>query len=524
MKTLASAVGLGLFVMVQMIGARPVMAGAVVSAVVTQEVRPVLVRNPHNRLFKLTVRCSEPYVVVNAMSVSLGGTDDRDDLDVLEVFRGDAFNPLVRFGNSEPVDGRRVRIAGHARLEKGDNHFWVSCRLSRDADLDHQVDATCDRIETSSGVVRPVDKSGGLKLRVGLALRRHFDDGVHTYRIAAITTSARGTLLCAYDMRRRKGRDLQEDIDIGLMRSTDGGRTWTPQQVIMDMGTWGGFPQHLNGVSDPGLIVDPATGQIWCFGVWMVGKEGNHQWNKGGSEPGFEIGKSAQFLMVTSTDDGKTWSKPQNMTRTWKKKDWILYAPSPQSGIALKDGTLVMPTQGRDEKDQYFSNLLISTDHGKTWRVSAKSSIGNTECQAVELGDGSIMLNCRTERPTKFRTVNITRDLGRTWTPHPTSRKTLIEPSCNGSTYRFDFREGGRNRHLLLFANPYSQTGRDHHSIRTSFDDGKSWPRRLLLDVGRGAGYPSLTRADDKHVGIVYEGSGAKLVFQRVSLRDLAGR
>ena len=169
-------------------------------------------------------------------------------------------------------------------------------------------------------------------------------------------------------MRRRRGKDLQEDIDIGLLRSADGGRTWGAQQVIMDMGTYSGLPQEVNGVSDPGIIVDPSTSEIFCFAVWMNGKAGTHQWNKDGSEPGFEIGKSAQFMMVRSRDDGRTWSKPQNMTRTWKDLRWILYAPSPQQGIALKDGTLVMPTQGRDAEDKHFSNLLISRDHGRSAR------------------------------------------------------------------------------------------------------------------------------------------------------------
>ena len=206
-----------------------------------------------------------------------------------------------------------------------------------------------------------------------------------------------------------------------------------------------------------------------------------------------------------------------------KKKDWVLFAPSPQQGIALADGTLVMPTQGRDEKDRFFSNLLVSHDHGKTWTVSAKASLGNTECQAVQLGDGSIMLNSRTESPTKFRTVSVTRDLGRTWTQHPTNRKTLIEPNCNGSLYRFDFRQNGRDRYVLLFANPYSQTRRENHTIRVSFDDGLTWPEEYhtLLDVGLGAGYPSLSRVDDDHIGIVYECSQSDLVFEKLSLHEL---
>jgi sialidase-1 len=319
------------------------------------------------------------------------------------------------------------------------------------------------------------------------------------------------------------GRDLQEDIDIGLLRSTDGGSTWDAQQVIMDMGTYGGMPQELNGCSDPGIIVDPATGEIFCFAVWMNGKAGKHQWNEGGSAPGYEIGKSAQFMMVRSRDDGETWTKPQNMTRTWKDPQWILYAPSPQQGIALRDGTLVMPTQGRDAQDRHFSNLLVSGDHGKTWTVSEAASFGNTECQAVQLSDGSIMLNCRTERPTKFRTIAVTRDLGRTWEPHATNRKGLIEPNCNGSTYRFDYAKDGETKSLLLFANPHSQQERTHHSIQVSFDEGHTWPKeyRLLLDEGRGAGYPSLSRVDDSHVGIVYEGSGAHLVFEKISLEEL---
>ena len=496
------------------------------SAVVTQRVHPVLVRNEHNALFRLTINAGAPFVQLRAVTVSLEGTDDRRDIDSLQLFfagENGEFNSAMPFGDAlRPVD-QNVVVRGHARLRKGENHFWLSCRLAANARLSHWVDATCRAIDTSAGRIEPTDRTDGLRKRIGIALRKHYDDGVHTYRIPALATTPRGTLLCVYDMRRRKGRDLQEDIDIGLSRSTDGGQTWEPQQVIMDQGTYGGKPQELNGVSDPGIIVDPATGEIFCFAVWMVGKEGKHQWSEDGSEPGFEIGKSAQMLMVRSRDDGLTWSAPQNMTRTWKKKEWILYVPSPQQGIALRDGTLVMPTQGRDAEDREFSNLLISRDHGAHWTVSRPASLDNSESQAVQLGDGSIMMNMRTETGQKFRTVAVTRDLGQTWVPHATNRKGLIEPNCNGSLYRFDFQQKGRDRYVLLFANPHSQTGRDHHSIQVSFDDGLHWPKenRILLDAFRGAGYPSLSRVDEKHVGIVYEGSQSHLVFQKIAIEEL---
>jgi sialidase-1 len=496
--------------------------GAELDAVTRQLARPVLIRNEHNTLLRLTVTAEEPFVQLTSITLSLEGASDLESLQFYFTGGDSGFSSEKPFGERMRANGQIV-FKGHTRLGSGANHCWLSCRVRAEADLSHKVDAAVTAVETSAGRILPRDETPLIRKRIGIALRRHWDDGVHTYRIPALATTAKGTLLCVYDMRRRMGRDLQEDIDIGLLRSTDGGRTWNAQQVIMDMGTFGGLPQELNGCSDPGIIVDPTTNEAFCFAVWMNGKAGKHQWDRDGSEPGFEVGKSAQFMMVRSTDDGRTWSKPRNMTRAWKAPNWVLYAPSPQQGIALKDGTLVMPTQGRDEQDRFFSNLLVSRDHGNTWAVSPAASIGNTECQAVQRPDGSIMLNCRTERPTKFRTVVVTRDLGQTWTPHSTNRNALIEPNCNGSLYRFDYREGDEAKSILLFANPHSQEGRTHHSIQVSLDDGETWPEghRLLLDEGRGAGYPSLSRVDDRHIGIVYEGSGSHLVFEKISIDEL---
>ena len=504
------------------------LAGAEVSARTRQRVHPVVIRNDHNALLSLTVTCEKPFVLMNSITVSLVGCDDLDDLESLQFFfasQGGSLDKTIAYGDRLAA-AKTVTFRGHARLKAGANVFWLSCRLRSKASLDHKVDATVTSVKTTVGAIVPVDETPGVRKRIGMALRKHFDDGVHTYRIPALATTTEGTLLCVYDMRRRRSKDLQEDIDIGLVRSTDGGSTWEAQRVIMDMGTYGGHPQEINGVSDPGILVDPASGEIFCFGVWMVGKAGKHQWEADGSEKGFEIGKSAQMLMIRSKDDGKSWTKPKNMTRTWKKRDWILYVPSPQQGIALQDGTLVMPTQGRNEKDENFSNLLVSKDHGKSWTVSAPASIGNSESQAVQLSDGSIMLNMRTEGPKMARTVAVTRDLGKTWTPHETNRKTLIEPHCNGSLYRFDYVVNGKKIPLLLFANPHSIKGRHHQSIQVSLDEGKTWPAkyRLLLDEGNGAGYPSLSRVDENHVGIVYEGSQSHVVFEKVAISELLGR
>ncbi len=499
-------------------------AGGLAAAAI-RPVHPLLIRNEHAPLLRIVVEVERrDDVAVTGLYFSLDGTDDLGDLDWLALFTtGDKedFSPAAALGErARPAAAIAFRV--RQALRPGKHVFWLSCRLKDTADLSHRVAAACTAIETTAGRLTPRDASPGARQRIGVALRKHWDDGVHTYRIPALATTPKGTLLCVYDMRRRMARDLQEDIDTGLSRSTDGGRTWEPVRVIMDMGRYGGLPQEQNGCSDPGIIVDPQTGEVFCFAVWMSGKPGKHQWTGDGSEPGYEIGKSAQLLMVRSRDDGRTWSRPENLTRKLKQEAWWLLAPSPQQGTHLPDGTLVMPVEGRDETGESFATVMISRDHGGTWTVGNPAFRGGNECQAAQLGDGSIMLNMRNDHE-RFRAVYVTKDLGKTWQPHESNRNTLIEPNCNGSLLRVDYEQAGERKHVLLFANPHSQTARTHHTIQVSFDDGLTWPKghHLLLDEGRGAGYPSLTRVDQRHVGIVYEGSQAHLVFEKLSLAEL---
>ncbi len=494
-------------------------------ATATQPAHPILIRNEHGSLLRIEIDVpARQEVRATAFSFSLAGTDDLTDLDALALY---ACGDKLEFSPARPLGpavspGSTLTIRAELPLVTGKNVVWLSCRLTASASLAHRVAAVCTSIETTAGTLTPRDASPGSRLRTGVALRKHGDDDVHTYRIPALATTPGHTLLCVYDMRRRMGRDLQEDIDIGLSRSTDGGQSWQPPRVIMDMGEYGGLPQEQNGCSDPGILVDHATGEIFCFAVWMNGKPGKHQWKGDGSEAGYEIGKSAQFLMVRSRDDGLSWSQPENLTRRLKRESWWLLAPSPQQGINLADGTLVMPIQGRDDHGQTFATVMSRRNHGASWTVGEPATSDGNECQAAVLSDGSIMLNIRNDRE-RFRAVYVTSDLGHTWREHETSRRGLIEPNCNASLLAVDAQLAGAKRHVLLFSNPHTQKGRTQQTIQSSLDDGRTWPtsRHHLLDEGLGAGYPSLTRIDDDHVGIVYEGSQAHLVFQRFTIAEL---
>ena len=346
--------------------------------------------------------------------------------------------------------------------------------------------------------------------------------GCHTFRIPAMVATNKGTLLAVYDMRYNSRRDLQGHMDIGLSRSTDGGETWARPVPIMDMKKFGGLPEDQNGCSDPNILVDRKTGEILVSAVWTHGKPGTHQWVGKGSEPGHSIHKSSQFMMVRSKDDGLTWSEPENWTKRLKDPKWCLFAPAPGNGINLMDGTLVMPTQGRDTTGLPFSNFMWSKDHGKSWTLSSPARDNTTECSVAELKDGSLMLNIRDNRnrkdksKTNGRAVSVTDDMGKTWKVHSSDHGALPEPVCMASLISHDLKDG---RRVLFFSNPNSKYKREKMTVRMSLDQGKTWPKSILLDQ-KGGAYSSLAMVDDRTLGILYESSVADMVFQKIKLSE----
>lgn len=355
-----------------------------------------------------------------------------------------------------------------------------------------------------------------------VVIHKQGDNNCHTFRIPGIAVTPKGTLLAVFDMRYRSRRDLQGHMDIGLMRSTDGGKTWSAPRPIMDMGEYGGLPQDQNGCSDPNILVDPSNGEVFVSAVWTHGKPGTHQWRGNGSEPGHDIKRSTQFMIVRSTDDGQTWTKPVNWTKKLKNPDWYLFAPAPGNGIAMKDGTLVMPTQGRDKDGHPFSNLMYSKDHGSSWKVSNPARTNTTECSVVQLATGQLMLNMRDNRnrnnvsSTNGRAVSVTGDLGKTWTKHSSDHNALPEPVCMASLISHQLENG---KTVLFFSNPHHKTSRKNMAVQLSLDDGKSWTRKIVLDE-KGGAYSSLVMVDKRTLGILYESSRADFVFQTIKLEE----
>ncbi|MBL8850944.1 MAG: exo-alpha-sialidase [Planctomycetaceae bacterium] len=375
----------------------------------------------------------------------------------------------------------------------------------------------------SSGAEPPVDSTTADALVTRTVLRQPGEDGVHTSRIPGLATTPAGTVVAVFDLRHQSAADLPQDIDVGMMRSTDDGETWSSVKPILDFDK--NEPGSLgNGVGDPAILVDAQTNTLFVAAIWSKGDRG---WK--GSGPGVTPDETGQVVLTTSSDDGRTWSAPINTTPHIRGREpqWRLFFCGPGNGIQLKDGTLVFAAQFREPAGPPHSCLLYSTDHGDTWTVSPPAipdEPPTSEAQVAELDDGALLLTMRDESHSGERvwarwTWNVRPD-AETKGTQPAGRwsqpwRTVADPTCMASLIRHP-------SGALLFSNPNHPSERVALTVRTSSDEGRTWSAGQLLDP-RDAMYSSMTVLRDGRIAILYETAGT-LTFARFPLEWIEQR
>lgn len=418
--------------------------------------------------------------------LSLKGTL-ADDFKAIALARAVAKDGKTTLG--EPVKGKMSRDKAMFELKdvkKGENEYELLLVANNGpkTDLRRKIVVEGKEFRIGSVVTRPDQEVTDAGRKSGF------------FRIPGIVETTKGNLVAIFDNRFNHGGDLPADITVGVSVSEDKGVTWSPITTALGYEKRsGGKP----GVGDACILVDPSNGRIWVAGL-VTPDTGHPIWSSlSGSA---DQAKCGQMALAYSDDEGKSWSKPINITPAVKRigdadtAEWGLLFQGPGAGIAMKDGTLVFPCQiwpGKDTGKKWrYGCLVYSKDHGKTWKSSKAMPWAGSESTVVETKPGTLLFNTREGSLTA-----ITKDLGETWEKFDTNPRIRV-CFCQSALVKLGDE--------LFFSTPDSGR-REKMTVRRSIDGGKDWTRKLCYDPRSCAGYSSLCTVGDDSVGVLYEGN-----------------
>lgn len=345
--------------------------------------------------------------------------------------------------------------------------------------------------------------------------------GYRQYRIPALTVTAKGTLLAAYDGRPNLD-DLPSPIDLLIRRSTDSGRTWGSQAVVRT-------GKGLEGFGDPSLLADMETQRIFLFHA--AGTRAGFFEATAGQSPEDEYVQHCDLSF--SDDDGLTWQHRRITAQLKSSTDRPItgiFAAAGQ-GIQIHSG----PYTGRLVQQfvvlcegTIMAASAYSDDHGNSWALGQLVSeqthgFSPNENKVVALADGRLLLHSRS---TPCRLAATSDDGGATWSALSPVQE-LPDPSDNGSLVRFDGLPNvtgladGSPDSWLLATNNHDTALRRNTVLSLSPDNGRTWPAKLVLCPGSSA-YSTAARLPDGNIGVLYERQGYReIVFASVPPEQL---
>lgn len=334
------------------------------------------------------------------------------------------------------------------------------------------------------------------------------------YRIPGILLAPNGDLLVIAE-RRNDGPGDIGNHDIVMKRSADQGRTWSTEQMILD---------DDNQVTTDLTLGRDGSGKLWLFFLrdkkrfnYLSSTDSGMTW-KGPVDIHSQVTKP-EWDTLKGKGDEEEPRNPKGRMAMWEK-DWHQrYGCGPgKAMVQLKSGRIVVPARHREDSGKgrlrSYAHCFYSDDQGATWKLGGTIGMHTSECQFIELADGTLRVISRnesaTDAPDNLRHLTaISEDGGETWSSVERVEE-LITPRCHGSVERLAM-AGTQDKNRLLFSSPASPFRQEQHpygrynlTVRLSYDEGASWTAGRTIWPHPGS-YSDMVVMDDLSIGCIYE-------------------
>lgn len=225
--------------------------------------------------------------------------------------------------------------------------------------------------------------------------------------------------------------------------------------------------------------------------------------------------KRNYIYMFRSSDNGKTWSDPVDITGDFLiKSDGTFVGIAPGVGLTTQKGRVIFPLY----VDRKETVSIYSVDNGESWKrmKSQPYSCNVDEWQMVQAPDGVILGFGRQKKYGKTP-VSVSYDDGMHW--QKAGKTEIYAPKCQKSVISIgDYvfcshaSEKTRANGVITVGKFFKKNGKTA---------GVSWYTETEINKGFFA-YSCLTQIDDEHIGVLYEAQPSSFIcFKKYKISDL---
>ncbi len=245
--------------------------------------------------------------------------------------------------------------------------------------------------------------------------------------------------------------------------------------------------------------------------------------------------RNATYLwLVTSNDNGQTWSAPSILNPQVRSKDKLVkfYGVGPGAGLTLEDGTIMLPcyTSGNNSDGFTQKSSFIYKNPGETtWKCSEESTPNgdwSSESALVQLDNTTVRHFYRDGHSVLRYTDHIWDESTKTWKvgSEPVELPDVIKTQNNQlSAIRYSKPVNGQTIIMVSTAATGSRARQNGKIYSFFLNSDKTMTLLSSCEITKPGvyyGYSSLTEEKNGSIGLLYE-TGKDILYLNLSLEKL---